>query len=220
MFPRRGSFAFLPPCYYLQQVFAAGIVAWRFEEKRFAFWRIMKMADVKQTYQQLCAHVRETAMVESIQAVLGWDERTYMPPQAGEYRAEQLTWLAATSHQRRTMPQLGEWLDICEDSDLVEDVHGETATVIRQLRRDYQKRVKLPQSLVEELVRATVLGQQAWVQARQADDFASFVPVLTTIIDLKRQQAEAIGYEESPYDALLDDYEPGETTANVERVLS
>ena len=220
MFPRRGSFAFLPPCYYLQQVFAAGIVAWRFEEKRFAFWRIMKMADVKKTYQQLCAHVRETAMVESIQAVLGWDERTYMPPQAGEYRAEQLTWLAATSHQRRTMPQLGEWLDICEDSDLVEDVHGETATVIRQLRRDYQKRVKLPQSLVEELVRATVLGQQAWVQARQADDFASFVPVLTTIIDLKRQQAEAIGYEESPYDALLDDYEPGETTANVERVLS
>ena len=134
-------------------------------------------------------------------------------PRRGEYRAEQLTWLAATSHQRRTMPQLGEWLDICEDSDLVEDVHGETATVIRQLRRDYQKRVKLPQSLVEELARATVLGQQAWVQARQADDFASFIPVLTTIIDLKRQQAEAIGYEESPYDALLDDYEPGETTA-------
>ena len=178
------------------------------------------MADVQQTYQQLCDHVRQTAMVESIQAVLGWDERTYMPPQAGDYRAEQLTWLAATSHQRRTAPHLGEWLDICEDSDLVQDVHGETATVIRQLRRDYQKRVKLPQSLVEEMARATVLGQQAWVQARQADDFASFIPVLTTIIDLKRQQAEAIGYEGAPYDALLDDYEPGETTENVARVLS
>ena len=105
------------------------------------------MADVQQTYRQRCDHVGETAMVESIQAVVGWDERTYMPPQAGDYRAEQLTWLAATSHQRRTAPQLGEWLDICEDSDLVQDVHGETATVIRQLRRDYQKRVKLPQSL-------------------------------------------------------------------------
>lgn len=178
------------------------------------------MSDIMQTYEQLCEHVRETAMVESIQAVLGWDERTYMPPQAGSYRAEQLTWLAATSHQRRTAPQLEEWLQACEDSELMEDPHGDAATVIRELKRDYQKRCKLPQSLVEELARATVLGQQAWVQARKADDFASFSPVLTQIIDLKRQQAEAIGYEESPYDALLDDYEAGETTANVQRVLS
>ncbi|MEC9002781.1 MAG: carboxypeptidase M32, partial [Planctomycetota bacterium] len=108
----------------------------------------------------------------------------------------------------------------CEDSELIEDSHGDSATVIRELKRDYQKRSKLPQSLVEEMARATVLGQQAWVQARKDDDFASFSPVLTQIIDLKRQQAEAVGYEESPYDALLDDYEPGETTANVHRVLS
>ena len=173
------------------------------------------MAEIKQTYQELCDHVRETAMVESIRSVLGWDEQTYMPPQAGDYRAEQITWLAAASHRRRTDPQVGEWLAACEDSELGEDSHGDTATVIRELRRDYQKRSKLPQSLVEELARATVLGQQAWVQARKDDDFASFSPVLTQIIDLKRQQAEAVGYEDSPYDVLLDDYEPGETTANV-----
>ena len=101
----------------------------------------------------------------------------------------------------------------------MEDPHGDAATVIRQLKRDYQKRSKLPQSLVEALARATVLGQQAWVEAREADDFASFIPILTEIIDLKQQQAEAVGYEESPYDALLDDYEPAETAANVRRVL-
>lgn len=178
------------------------------------------MADIMQTYQALCEHAREAAMVESIRAVLGWDEQTYMPPQAGDYRAEQITWLAAASHRRRTDPRVGEWLAACEDSELVEDSHGDSATVIRELKRDYQKRSKLPQSLVEEMARATVLGQQAWVQARKDDDFASFSPVLTQIIDLKRQQAEAVGYEESPYDALLDDYEPGETTANVHRVLS
>ena len=61
----------------------------------------MQMADIMQTYQALCDHVREAAMVESIRAVLGWDEQTYMPPQAGDYRAEQITWLAAASHRRR-----------------------------------------------------------------------------------------------------------------------
>ena len=178
------------------------------------------MADIRKVYEQLCEHVRETALVESIRSVLGWDEQTYMPPQGGEYRAEQITWLAAASHRRRTDPRLGEWLAACEDSEFMSEPHGDTATVVRELKRDYEKRSRLPQSLVEEMARATVLGQQSWIQARKDDDFASFSPVLSQIIELKRQQAEAVGYTESPYDALLDDYEPGETAAKVDRVLS
>src|SRR5690606_16002638 len=73
---------------------------------------------------------------------------------------------------------------------------------------------------VEELTRTSVLGQQAWVEARAKDDYATFRPLLEKTILLKREEADAIGFDETPYDALLDDYEPREQTANVARVLA
>jgi carboxypeptidase Taq len=88
------------------------------------------------------------------------------------------------------------------------------------MQRDYEKRTKLPQSLVEELTRAAVLGQQAWVEARKKNDFPSFAPHVKRLYDLKRQQAEALSYEGHPYDALLDDFEPGAKTAEVTQVLA
>ena len=91
--------------------------------------------------------------------------------------------------------------------------------VVRRLKRQRDKRVKLPQTLVEELARAAILGQQAWQEARQKDDFPSFRPLLERMIELKRQQAEALGYPQCPYDALLDEFEPEELTANVGKVL-
>ncbi len=78
----------------------------------------------------------------------------------------------------------------------------------------------MPRSLVEELARTAVLGQSAWEQARRENDFAQFRPWLAKTFELKRQQAEALGYRQSPYDALLDDYEPEELTANVAGVLA
>lgn len=171
------------------------------------------------TFEKLSAHARETALLSSVAELLGWDERTKMPPAAGAYRAEQMTYLSSLVHRRQTDGQLGDWLDQLADSDLASNPHSDTGATIRQMRREYDKLTKLPQSLVEELTRASVLGQQAWVEARKNDDFATFAPILETIVSLKRQQADAIGYEDCPYDALLDDFEPGETTKNVSRIL-
>ncbi|HUE74597.1 MAG TPA: carboxypeptidase M32 [Pirellulaceae bacterium] len=171
-------------------------------------------------FDSLCSHARETALLESALALLGWDERTYMPPAAGAYRAEQMTYLSGVIHQRHTDPRLGEWLTELAGSELAKDPHSDAGATIRQLKRDYDKRIKLPQSLVEELTRASVLGQQAWVEARKNDDFQSFAPHLAKIFDLKRQQAEALGYREHPYDALLDDYEPDAKTSEVAQVLA
>lgn len=171
-------------------------------------------------FDQLCTHASETALLESIEALLGWDERTYMPPAAGPYRAEQMTCLAGVVHQRHTDPRLGDLLSELAGSELAKDPHSDAGATIRQIKRDYDKRVKLPQSLVEELTRASVLGQQAWVEARKNDDFQSFAPHLTKIYDLKRQQAEALGYKDHPYDALLDDFEPDAKTSTVAKVLA
>lgn len=177
------------------------------------------MPTAAETYTQLCDFVRETAMLESIEALLGWDERTYMPVAAGAYRAEQITYLSGKIHQRRTDPRLNDWLGSLAASDLAKEPHSDTAATIRQLRRDYDKRVKLPQALVEALTRASVLGQQIWVEARKNNDFRAFEPALTEMFKLKREQAEAIGYTDSPYDALLDDYEPDAKTADVAAAL-
>jgi carboxypeptidase Taq len=171
-------------------------------------------------FDELCTLARQAALLESIEAVLGWDERTYMPTAAGEYRAEQMTFISGQVHQRRTNPRIGELLAFLAGSELTKDPHSDSAATLRQLQRDFDKRVKLPQALVEELTRASVLGQQAWVKARQANDFASFAPHIEKLYALKRQQAECLGYRDHPYDALLDDFEPEAKTSEVAVVLA
>jgi carboxypeptidase Taq len=172
------------------------------------------------TYDRLCAHTRDVALLRSTQSLLEWDERTKLPAAGGEYRAEQVSYLAGLIHRRQTAPEVGDWLAELMDCPLAVDRHGDTGAVIHNLNRDYDKKTKLPQSLVEELARLSVLGQQVWAEARKANDFARFRPILERTITLKREQAAALGYDDVPYDPLLDDFEPGETTANVRRVLA
>lgn len=172
-----------------------------------------------QAFNQLCEHFRTTAQLRTTMEVLEWDERTKLPPQAGDYRAEQVALLSGMIHARDTDPRIGDWLEQLGD-DGADDPHGDRAATIRELRSDYEKSCKLPQSLVEELKRASVLGQQAWVSARKNDDYAAFEPQLAKIIQLLRSKADAVGYDDTPYDALLDDYEPRARTADVRAALT
>lgn len=175
--------------------------------------------DSQETYQQLCTYVRESALLSSAASVLEWEEQTYMPPAAGEYRAEQLSLLATLTHERETAPQMGEWLDALGDSDLATDTAQPASAVIRELRRSYDRQTKLSKELVAALARATSRGQQVWTEARKENDFAKFAPYLAEIIKLKREEADAVGYDDCRYDALLDDYEPHATAAEVGPVL-
>src|SRR5207248_849134 len=139
---------------------------------------------------------------------------------AGEYRAEQMTFLSGLMHRKRTSPRLGELLSELSASELLKEPHSDAAATIRELKRQYDKRVKLPQTLVEELTRASVLGQQAWVKARQDNDFKAFAPHAEKLFYLKRQQAECLGYKDNAYDPLLDDFEPDAKTVEVAKVLA
>src|SRR5436190_9879111 len=113
-------------------------------------------------FDQLCQHSRQTAMYHSIMALLNWDERTIMPPAEGEYRAEQVTLLSGVIHERETAPQVAAWLGELASSPLTKDPASDAGATIRQLKRRYEKKVKLPKTLVEELARTAVLGQQVW----------------------------------------------------------
>ena len=173
-----------------------------------------------ETYELLATHTREAAILSSIQELLEWDERTKMPPAGGQYRADQAAHVAGLVHQKQTDPMIGEWLSALADSPLAADPTSDTGVVIRHLQHDYNKKTKLPQTLVEQLTRTAVEGQQVWAAARKANNFAAFEPILKKMVGLKKQEAAALGFEATPYDPLLDDYEPGETTANITCVLA
>jgi carboxypeptidase Taq len=164
--------------------------------------------------------VREESLLTGIEALLEWDEETYMPPGGVENRSEQLALVAGLLHDRGTDPRLGELLDALEGSDLLADPTAPAAANVRAVRREYDRFIRLPRQLVEDVARTTALAQKAWAEARAAADFARFRPWLERIVALKRQEAECVGYADEPYDALLEDYEPGLRSRVVGRLFA
>ncbi|MCB9846650.1 MAG: carboxypeptidase M32 [Phycisphaeraceae bacterium] len=175
------------------------------------------------TYRALSAYARTTATIESVARLAGWDQETYMPPGGAESRAEQLAALASIAHERKTSSQMRELIEACEqDRELTSDAESAYARSVHEFRHDFDRATKLPGDLVEELARAASRGQQVWKQARKANDFAAFRPALEAMIELTRRKAECYGVPRGgePYDALLEDYEPGATAREIEAAFS
>lgn len=160
-------------------------------------------------YDELMRRAWEEALLTSCDALLEWDEETYMPPGGVENRSEQRALLAGLLHERGTDPRVGELLAELEGSDLLADRWSPMSVNVRQLRREYDRYVRLPRRLVEEVARTTALAQRAWVNARAEARFQGFGPWLDKIVELKRAEAECVGYSGEPYDALIEDHEPG-----------
>src|SRR5262249_23489624 len=106
---------------------------------------------------------------------------------------------------------IGELLGFLEDSSSTADAESVEAVNIREIRRAHHRATRLPRRLLTELAKVTTLAHHEWAFARRDADFARFRPWLDKIIGLKRRRAEALGYAASPYDALLEEYEPGAT---------
>jgi carboxypeptidase Taq len=170
-------------------------------------------------YDELIRRVREESLLTTVEALLEWDEDTYMPAGGVENRSEQLALLAGLLHDRGTDPRIGELLDAVEGSDLLADPGSPPAVNVRELRREYDRFVRMPRALVEDVARTTALAQRAWATARAGSDFEHFRPWLERIVALKRSEAECVGYPDEPYDALLEDYEPGLRTAVIARLF-
>ncbi len=153
-------------------------------------------------------------------ALLAWDERTKMPKGGGEARSEQLATLAKLSHELMVADELAEDLDRAAEELGGEAEDSDSVSLIRVARRETSKARRVPTELRAELTRAASRGEQAWVEAREASDFAAFLPHLERNIELTREYVECFAPYEHPYDVLLDDYEPGMKTADLEPVLA
>ncbi len=156
-------------------------------------------------YVDLMAYQRQTEALAQVAGRLGWDQETQMPRGAAEQRSEEMAAVEGILHARRTDPRLSEWLAQAEPADDV------AAAQLRQIKRSHDRMMKIPARLAEELARVTSMAQGVWAQARAGENVAAFLPTLARVIDLKREEGAALAGTGDPYDALVDDYEPGMT---------
>lgn len=178
------------------------------------------MSKTEQQYNKLIDELKRISLLGSCASVLGWDRETYMPSGGAELRANQLSLLAGLKHEWATSSEVGELLEELSDADLGESDSPQSVNV-REAKRDYDRDKKLPQRLVEELSRVSTLSQHAWSEAKDSNDFSSFEPWLKQIINLKREQAACLKQDQGTlYDALLDLYEPGITTQQIQKTFT
>jgi carboxypeptidase Taq len=174
--------------------------------------------DPRTAYDELLGRAREEALLEGCAGLLAWDEETYLPRRGADHRATQQALLAGLTHGRAVDPRVGELLAAVEASVLVTDPQSATAVNVRGWRRRYDRRRRVPRTLVEELAHVTTLAQQAWADARRDLNFSNYGPWLQRVLALKRDEAGALGGA-SAYDALLQEYEPGWTGDAVAALL-
>ena len=173
-----------------------------------------------EAYTDLKKRMREIAILRSTEGVLWWDQEAYLPERGSDHRAEQTAQLNRIAHEWFTDPRVGEWIGLIEESELVADPESDAAVNVREWRRHYDRETKLPGDLVAEFARVTSKASAVWAEARKRSDFGAFKPHLQEIIELCRKKADLIGFTTEPYDALLDEFEPGAKAADIEAVFA
>ena len=160
-------------------------------------------------FDELMAFQRQTEALAQVGGRLGWDQETVMPEGAAGQRAEEIGALEGVLHARRTDPRLDGWLKAAKAPDAA----GEAQ--LRLIRRSHARTMKVPAKLAEEIATVMSLAQGVWAEHRAKEDVAGFLPTLRRVVELKRQEGAALAAGGDPYDALVDDYEPGMTGAAI-----
>ena len=157
-------------------------------------------------------------------ALLSWDQETYMPSGGGQTRAEQRATLQTLAHAKFVSPDIEDLLlhhiDPTTGLANTEAIDDASKALLRETWRDFSRAKKLPSDFVNRRERECSLAQQVWAEARRRDDFMHFLPNLQTVVALKFEEIDYMGYDDSPYDALLDTYEPGATVAQLQPLFA
>jgi carboxypeptidase Taq len=165
---------------------------------------------------RLKERLEEVQDLGKIVRLLSWDQQTVMPPAGTGHRADQMATVQRVAHEKFTAPEVGRWLEELRPIEESLDPDSDDAATIRLARRDYEKAVNVPADLRAAMARAAAEARPVWVKAKTESDFASFLPSLERIVELKLQYVDCVADDaDERYDVLLDDYEPQTTTAEV-----
>ncbi|KAL0491522.1 carboxypeptidase [Acrasis kona] len=173
---------------------------------------------LRQTYTKLTSLVLKAHYLRGINGVLEWDQQVVMPPKSSDVRGEQMAVISGMLHDLETDSSINEYLQELEKSDLNELNEYERKNVYL-IRKDYDKKVKVPKNLVEECSKLSSTGFQCWVEAKKESNFSKFAPILKRWIELRKEIAALVHPKLPVYDALLDDYEPELTTDQIQSVF-
>lgn len=158
--------------------------------------------------------------LQDASAFLEWDQSIYMPPGAATLRADQLAVVSVIAHEKETDTKLGNLLKKLEDRSGSGALTLHDLALVRETRRMYDEKTKLPADFVEKKAKTKSLAFDAWQKAKKESDFSLFAEHLKKVVECQIQEAEYLGYEVSPYDALLNKYEPGLTTKDAEAMFA
>ncbi len=168
-------------------------------------------------YNKLCELSKRANTLEGISRLLSWDQETYMPKDASSVRADQLKLLAELTHDIKTSP---EYEKLVKSLIKAKGLLPQHEAAVKVYHRDFMRDKKLPSAFIQEFVKHTSEATMLWSQAKQENDFKLFLPNLKKTVDLVRKKADYIGYKDHPYDALIDEFEPGIKTKEVEAIFN
>ena len=170
-------------------------------------------------FEQLRERMAALADLRNVSQLLDWDQQTMMPPRGAAARAETLSTVHRISHDMFVSDQTGRLLEAAEAQLDGASPESDDASLVRVVKRRWEKARRVPSDLTADLARAASIGQQAWTVARRESDFAGFVPYLERNFELVRRYIDCFDDLDCAYDALLDDFEPGARTAEVARLF-
>ena len=173
----------------------------------------MSTAKLYSTYK---TKMQKIADVKYASAVLQWDQETYLPPKGNDFRGQQIATLSEIAHQLFTDKKMGELL---EQLSSCEDLTSSEKRNISLSNEDYKRNVKLSTAFVRQMSETVNQSYHAWAKARKENSFALFEKPLHELIQLKKQEADMLGYEQHPYNALMNDYDKGLTVSKVDSLF-
>ena len=168
---------------------------------------------------ELRKRLSEVYYLSSILNLLNWDQEVNMPHRGSGPRSISIAHLSGIVHNKFVALDKGGVLTNLKRQLDAKKLKGKDAVIVYETWRSFDRERKLPEKFVREMAEITSKAQNKWAEAREKNDFSLFLPWLKKIVSLKRKEAELVGYTDSPYDALLDAYEPDMTSKEVSRIL-
>lgn len=174
---------------------------------------------MQEKYEQLLAKMHDIIDLGSAAAVLGWDQNTYMPPAGAETRGNQMAIISRIVHGWDTSEELGRLLEDLQPWAKSLDPDSDEARMVKVAKRDYDIATRVPSEFVVEQSMVTTAAFSAWAEARAKSDFKIFEPHLAKVVNLNQRFAAFFPEVDHPYDALLNQFEPGMKTADVKAIF-
>ncbi len=169
--------------------------------------------------EQLKTLLAEIADLNAVEALLGWDQQTYMPQGGNEARGNQLATIGKLSHQKLTSDEIGKLLGDLEKEFDGADPDSDELRLLKVTRHDYDQATRVPSEFVAEFAVVTSKAFEAWVEARGKSDFSIFQPHLEKVVELNQRFVSFFPPADHPYDVLLDQFERGMKTADVKAIF-